>query len=68
MSERELLTESETIAYLRLDADSRDPRERLRNLIRRQRLPVIKRGRLRLFRRAAIDAWLDGGRTTGPAR
>lgn len=64
-----LLTATETIAYLRLDADERDPAERLRNLIRRQRLPCIRRGRLLLFRRAAVDAWLDtGGRTVSPAR
>jgi hypothetical protein len=57
----ELLTAQETIRYLRLDADERDPVERLRTLIRRQRLPVIRRGRLQLFRRSAIDDWLAAG-------
>jgi hypothetical protein len=64
----ELLTADETIRYLRLDADERDPAERLRNLVRRQRLPSIRRGRLLLFRRSAIDTWLDGARTRNPAR
>jgi hypothetical protein len=58
----ELLTPADVIAYLRLDADGRDPGERLRNLVRRQGLPMIRRGRLQLFRRSAIDAWLDGER------
>lgn len=68
----ELLTPAELIAYLRLDADDRDSAERLRNLIRRQRLPVLRRGRLQLFRRSDVDAWLDGSasghRTPRPAR
>ena len=55
-----LMTAEEVIVYLRLDSDKRNPGERLRNLIRRQRLPVIRRGRLMLFRRSAIDTWLDG--------
>ncbi|MGA2059098.1 MAG: helix-turn-helix domain-containing protein [Thermoguttaceae bacterium] len=54
-----LMTEDELIAYLRLDADDRKPLDRLRNLIRRQRLPVIHRGRLLLFRKTAIDEWLQ---------
>jgi excisionase family DNA binding protein len=58
----DLLTPQEAIAYLRLDTDGGNPAERLRNLIRRQRLPVIKRGRLQRFRRTAIDAWLDGSK------
>lgn len=58
----DLLTPGETITYLRLDAEGGNPAERLRNLIRRQRLPVIKRGRLHRFRRTAIDAWLDGSK------
>jgi hypothetical protein len=58
-----LMTRDEVIAYLRLDLDDRDPTERLRNLIRRQRLPVIKRGKLLLFRRASIDAWLSAAET-----
>ena len=53
------LTPEEAITYLRLDADKRNPVERLRNLIRRQGLPVIRRGRLQLFRKTAIDDWLD---------
>lgn len=71
-SPAELMTPDETIAYLRLDVDERDPRERLRNLVRRQRLPMIRRGRLQLFRRSAVDAWLDGekqgSRIQRPAR
>jgi hypothetical protein len=59
-----LLTAEETIEYLRLGVDARDPAERLRNLIRRQKLPVIHRGRLMLFRRSALDEWLDRKRTT----
>jgi hypothetical protein len=55
-----LMVEGELISYLRLDADTRNPRDRLRNLIRRQGLPVIRRGRLQLFRKTNIDAWLDG--------
>jgi excisionase family DNA binding protein len=57
-----LMTADETIRYLRLDVDQRDPKERLRNLIRWHRLPRIRRGRLLLFRKAAVDAWLDGVR------
>ena len=52
-----LLTVDDAIAYLRLDVDERDPRERLRNLVRRQRLPCIRRGKLILFRRESVDAW-----------
>lgn len=59
----ELMTEAETIGFLRLDVDCRDPKERLRNLVRRQGLPIIKRGRLHLFRRSDVDAWLNGERT-----
>jgi hypothetical protein len=60
-----LLTEGEVITYLRLDVDERNPRDRLRNLMRRQALPTIRRGRLQLFRKTAIDEWLDGdGATT----
>lgn len=55
-----LLTPAEAISYLRLNVDQRDPAERLRNLVRRQGLPCIRRGRLLLFRRSAIDAWADG--------
>jgi hypothetical protein len=54
-----MMTEAETIAYLRLDVDERNPAERLRNLVRRQRLPCVRRGRLILYRRAAVDAWLE---------
>jgi excisionase family DNA binding protein len=53
-----LMTASEAIAYLRLDVDDRNPAERLRNLVRRQRLPCVRRGRLILFSRTAVDAWL----------
>lgn len=67
-----LLTETEVIGYLRLDAKSGDARERLRNLVRRHRLPIIRRGNLHLFRRTAVDAWLAagerGGRIVRPAR
>lgn len=55
----QMLTADEAIAYLRLNVDGRDPHERLRNLIRRQRLPCIRRGKLMLFRRTSIDAWAD---------
>jgi hypothetical protein len=54
-----LMTADETMAYLRLNVDERDPAERLRNLVRRQRLPDIRRGKLQLFRRSAVDAWLE---------
>ena len=57
----DLLTVPEVISYLRLDTDGRNSIERLRNLIRRHSLPVIRRGKLRLFRRVAIDVWLDAG-------
>lgn len=56
------LTATEAIEYLRLNTDNRDPAERLRNLVRRQGLPCIRRGRLLLFRRSAIDAWASGGK------
>jgi hypothetical protein len=66
------LTPDEAIAFLRLDAAGGDARERLRNLIRRHGLPVIRRGPLRLFRPAALEAWLAAGergrRTFTPAR
>jgi hypothetical protein len=55
----ELLTDTDAIQYLRLDVDERNPAERLRNLVRRQGLPVIRKGKLRLYRRSAIDAWLN---------
>lgn len=64
----ELMTPEEAARYLRLDAKDGDPAERLRNLVRRQRLPTCGRGRLRLFRKSAVDAWLDGDRTKNPAR
>jgi hypothetical protein len=67
-----LMTDDEVIAYLRLDVGSANPRERLRNLIRRSHLPVQRRGGLRLFRRSDIDAWLagekPGKRIRSPAR
>lgn len=56
----ELLTPDEAIAYLGLDREGGDARERLRNLMRRQKLPHSKRGRLLRFRRSEIEAWLDG--------
>ena len=55
----EMLTQEDLIRYLRLDVDERDPVERIRNLIRYQGLPVTRRGRLLLFRKAAVDQWLD---------
>ncbi len=58
--QRELMTAAEVIDYLRLDVLSKNPTEKLRSLIRRQGLPAKKRGRLRLFRRSQVDAWLDG--------
>ncbi|HUY36733.1 MAG TPA: hypothetical protein VMV69_28625 [Pirellulales bacterium] len=56
----DLLTPNEVITYLRLDVDGRDPAERLRTLTRHQGLPVIRRGRLCLYRLSAVDRWLDG--------
>jgi hypothetical protein len=55
----EVMTAEDTIRYLRLGVDNRDPAERLRNLVRRQGLPVVRRGRLLVFRKTAIDQWLD---------
>jgi hypothetical protein len=54
----ELLTEAEAIAFLRLDTDAGNPKEKLRNLIRRHGLPYVDRGGVRVFRRSSIDAWL----------
>ena len=69
----ELLTPLEAIAYLRLDAEGGNAAERLRNLVRRQRLPVLKRGRFQRYRRSEIDAWLERvrvvrGSTQAPRR
>ena len=58
--DHELLTADETIRYLRLDTDDRDAHERLRSLHRYQGLPRLKRGRLILYRRSDVDAWLAG--------
>jgi len=55
----EMLTQEDLIRYLRLDVDERNPVERVRNLIRYQGLPVTRRGRLLLFRKTAVDEWLD---------
>ena len=55
----EVMTADEVIRYLRLDVDGRDPAERLRNLIRRQGLPDVRRGRLQVFVKAAVDRWLE---------
>jgi hypothetical protein len=55
----EMLTQEDLIRYLRLDVDERDPVERVRNLIRYQGLPVTRRGRLLLFRKTAVDQWLE---------
>jgi len=52
-----MMTAAEAIAYLRLDVDDRDPAERLPNLVRRQGLPVIKRGRSVSF---AEPQWMRG--------
>jgi len=73
VTDQPYLTADECVAYLRLDAGGgENPRERLRNLVRRQGLPVLKRGRLQLFSREAVDAWLRGERfgnkRTQPAR
>jgi excisionase family DNA binding protein len=61
-SANELMSVAEVIDYLRLANLPGDPRERLRTLRRRQRLPYIKKGRLFLFRRSDVDAWLETGR------
>jgi hypothetical protein len=55
----EMMTQEDLIRYLRLDVDERNPAERVRNLIRHQGLPVTRRGRLLLFRKTAVDKWLD---------
>lgn len=55
----EMMTQEDLIRYLRLDVDERDPVERMRNLIRHQALPVTRRGRLLLFRKTAVDSWLE---------
>jgi hypothetical protein len=55
----EMMTQEDLIRYLRLDVDDRDPVERVRNLVRYQGLPVTRRGRLLLFRKTAVDEWLD---------
>lgn len=57
---RDLMTADETVIYLRLDADDRNGKERLRSLIRYQGLPRLKRGRLILFSRSQVLAWLAG--------
>ena len=55
----EMMTQEDLIRYLRLDVDERNPVERVRNLMRYQGLPVTRRGRLLLFRKTAVDNWLD---------
>ena len=55
----EMMTQEDLIRYLRLDVDERNPVERVRNLMRYQGLPVTRRGRLLLFRKTAVDEWLD---------
>jgi hypothetical protein len=55
----EMMTQEDLIRYLRLDVDERNPVERIRNLMRYQGLPVTRRGRLLLFRKTAVDQWLD---------
>lgn len=53
--EAKYLTVDECVVYLRLRT-----RQALYRLIREQRLPVCRRGRLYLFDRADVDAWLRG--------
>jgi hypothetical protein len=55
----EMMTQEDLVRYLRLDVDERNPLDRVRNLIRHQGLPVTRRGRLLLFRKTAVDKWLD---------
>lgn len=62
-----LMTPPEVISLLRLDDGAGDAKERLRNLVRRQGLPVVRAGRLTLFRRADVNRWLDG-KTRGGRR
>ena len=57
--ERPILTPEEVIQFLRLDDGAGKPKERLRNLIRRQGLPVVRVGRLVRFRRTDVENWLD---------
>jgi len=55
MIESPYLTAREAIAYLRCGSQSA-----LYRLIREQRLPFCRRGRLYLFDRRELDAWLHG--------
>ncbi len=52
-----LMNDEDLIRYLRLN-NRPNPPEAVRNLIRRHKLPDLKRGHLRLFRRTDVDAWL----------
>jgi excisionase family DNA binding protein len=63
----EIMTAEDAIRYLRLDVDGRDPAERLRNLVRRQGLPAVRRGQLQLFRKVAVDEWLAQSAQPEPA-
>jgi excisionase family DNA binding protein len=49
------LTAAEAIAYLKLGSESA-----LYRLIREHRLPNCRRGRLYLFDRRELDAWVHG--------
>ena len=51
------MSDDEVIDFLRLGG-RRNPKEALRNLIRRHGLPVIKRGGFQWFHRPAVEAWL----------
>jgi hypothetical protein len=55
----EILTKEDVIRLLRLDDGGGNAGERLRNLVRRQGLPVVRVGRMIRFRRSAIEKWLD---------
>jgi excisionase family DNA binding protein len=49
------LTASEAMAYLKLESSSA-----LYRLVKQHRLPTCRRGRLYLFDRRELDAWLHG--------
>ena len=64
----EFLTAAETICLLRLDHDGRNALWRLRNLMRFQQLPFLRRGKLLLFRRSAVERWLENPPKPTPMR
>lgn len=55
MIESPYLTATEAMAYLKLESSSS-----LYRLVKQHRLPFCRRGRLYLFDRRELDAWLRG--------